>query len=80
MNQIALLIRSIRDTGMSQSDISRKLGISQPKISRWEGGSASAGAKDVLNLMYLAQELGIDVATKVKAPKRSTPSKKGARK
>ena len=44
---------------MSQSEISRKTGIAQTKISRWASGASAAGADDALKLLALDQELSM---------------------
>jgi len=51
------LIKRIRASGMTQSEISRRTGIPQPRLSRWEAGSPSAGANDALKLAELARSL-----------------------
>ena len=47
------LIRALRRTGLSQSEIARRSGIPQPRISRWEAGGAPAAADDGLRLREL---------------------------
>lgn len=60
MSPISALIRDIRTVGkLSQTEISRKTGISQPRISKWSTGQVAAGADDALKLLALARELGI---------------------
>ena len=51
------LIRRLRKRGLSQSEIHRRTGISQPRLSRWENGEVAAGADDVLKLIALEEEL-----------------------
>ncbi|AZY49608.1 helix-turn-helix domain-containing protein [Bordetella avium] len=51
------LIKRIRAHGMTQSEISRRTGIPQPRLSRWEAGAPSAGANDALKLADLAHSL-----------------------
>lgn len=60
MSKITLLIKAIRASGLSQSEIERRTGITQPRISRWESGEVAAGADDALKLLELARELDID--------------------
>ncbi|WP_039052094.1 helix-turn-helix domain-containing protein [Bordetella avium] len=55
------LIKRIRAHGMTQSEISRRTGIPQPRLSRWEAGAPSAGANDALKLAGLAQMLASGV-------------------
>lgn len=42
---------------MTQSEISRRTGIPQPRLSRWEAGAPSAGANDALKLAELVRSL-----------------------
>lgn len=51
------LLKRLRARNLSQSEISRRTGISQPKLSRWEAGETSAGADDALRLKALEEEL-----------------------
>lgn len=56
MAQIPDVIRQLR-ASLSQSEISRRTGIAQSKISRWEAGKVAAGAEEALRLVALADEL-----------------------
>ena len=56
MDKIQDAIRSLRRT-LSQSEIARRTGIAQHKISRWESGDIPAGASDALKLIELAKEV-----------------------
>ena len=56
MDKIQDAIQSLRRT-LSQSEISRRTGIAQHKISRWESGDIPAGASDALKLIKLAKEV-----------------------
>ena len=56
MDKIHDAIQSLRRT-LSQSEIARRTGIAQSKISRWEAGDVPAGASDALRLIELAQEV-----------------------
>ena len=56
MDKIQDAIQSLRRT-LSQSEIARRTGIAQHKISRWESGDIPAGASDALKLMKLAKEV-----------------------
>jgi len=51
------LIKRLRASGLSQQDISRKTGIPQPRVSRWEAGRVARGADDALKLHALLQEV-----------------------
>ena len=64
MNKIQEAIQSLRRT-LSQSEIARRTGIAQHKISRWESGGIPAGASDALKLIELAKEVA--AATTAKA-------------
>lgn len=57
MPTITELIRSIRAAGMSQTEIARRTGIPQPRISRWEAGGAPESADDALHLKALHDEI-----------------------
>lgn len=56
MDKIQDAIQSLRRT-LSQSEIARRTGIAQSKISRWEAGDVPAGASDALRLIELAKEV-----------------------
>lgn len=56
MDKIQDAIKSLRRT-LSQSEIARRTGIAQHKISRWESGGIPAGASDALKLIELAKEV-----------------------
>ena len=56
MDKIQNAIQSLRRT-LSQSEIARRTGIAQHKISRWESGGIPAGASDALKLIELASEI-----------------------
>jgi transcriptional regulator with XRE-family HTH domain len=51
------LIKRLRLRGLSQTEISRRTQIPQPRLSRWESGDVAAGADDALKLQALEQEL-----------------------
>ena len=58
MDKIQDAIQSLRRT-LSQSEIARRTGIAQHKISRWESGDIPAGASDALKLIELAAEMEV---------------------
>lgn len=64
MSKIQNLIKQLRTEpyGLSQGEISRRTGIGQPKLSRWENGEVAAGADDGIKLLALARQLGVDVS------------------
>lgn len=57
METVNDLIRKLRAAGLSQTEISRRTGIPQPRISRWEGGEAPEAADDALRLLALVREV-----------------------
>lgn len=57
MSQTTALIKRLREAGLSQIDISRRTGIPQPRLSRWESGEVPAGADDALKLAALVDDL-----------------------
>lgn len=61
MAQIPDVIRQLR-ASLSQSEISRRTGIAQSKISRWEAGKVAAGAEEALKLVDLAEQMKADEA------------------
>jgi transcriptional regulator with XRE-family HTH domain len=57
MSQTTALIKRLRERKLSQSEIARRTGIPQPRISRWEHGEAPDSADDALRLAALVAEL-----------------------
>lgn len=53
MSKTTDLILILRKRGLSQTDISKRTGIPQPRISRWQSGEVPAGADDALRLAEL---------------------------
>lgn len=53
---LALLKRLREVYQLSQTEISRRTGIKQPKLSRWEGGSNARSADEALKLAALVAE------------------------
>lgn len=51
------IIRQLRAAGMSQSEIARRIGMPQPRVSRWEAGEVPTGADDALKLAQLLREV-----------------------
>lgn len=49
----ALLVRLRTHHKLSQSEIARRTGIGQPKLSRWESGEIADAADDALKLFEL---------------------------
>lgn len=50
------IIVKLRAAGLSQTEIARRTGIPQPRLSRWEAGGVPAGADDALRLKALLEE------------------------
>lgn len=50
------LLRSLRKR-LSQTEISRRTGIPQPTLSRWETGGVPDASDDTMRLVQLAAEL-----------------------
>ncbi len=59
MGTVTELIKRLRGANLSQTEIARRTGIPQARISRWEGGNTPVGAEDVLRLLELAASVGV---------------------
>lgn len=57
MSETSDLIKRLRGLKLSQSEIARRTGIPQPRISRWENASEPIAADDVLKLVRLEREV-----------------------
>lgn len=57
MSSTQTIVRDLRALGLSQTEIARRTGIPQSRLSRWEKGLVPAGADDALALMRLRAEL-----------------------
>ena len=69
MSETTALLKRLRETHkLSQTEIAKRSGIPQPRLSRWESGETPTGADDALKLQRLVSEL--DAATA--APEAST--------
>lgn len=53
MNSVHDILKGLRAAGLSQSEIARRTGIPQPRLSRWEAGDVPASADDALQLQRL---------------------------
>ncbi|WP_371132153.1 helix-turn-helix domain-containing protein [Variovorax sp. SG517] len=51
------MIKRLRHRGLSGSEIARRAGVSQSRISRWENGAVPAAADDVWKLQELERSL-----------------------
>lgn len=56
MSSTTELIKRLRERGMTQTEISRRTGIPQPRLSRWESGDVPDSADDALRLAALVAE------------------------
>ena len=57
MSETTELIKRLRQRGLSQTEISRRTGIPQPRLSRWENGDVPDAADDALRLRELDAQL-----------------------
>jgi transcriptional regulator with XRE-family HTH domain len=57
MSLTIAIIKALRHAGLTQSDIARRTGIPQPRLSKWESGATPAGADDALRLQQLHQDI-----------------------
>lgn len=48
------ILKRLRSAGLTQTEISRRTGIPQPRLSRWEAGEVPDAADDALRLAALA--------------------------
>lgn len=53
MEKTSDIVKHIRASGLSQSEIAKRTGISQSRVSRWENGDVPVGADDALRLAAL---------------------------
>lgn len=56
MSDTTGLINRLRAYGMTQTEISRRTGIPQPRLSRWQRGAVPESADDALRLAALVTE------------------------
>ena|SRR3990167_1629502 len=64
LHQVSSLIKN---SGLSQKEVAKKLGISQPKVSMLVGGRLSAFSTD--SLIHYLSILGCEVEIRVKKPR-----------
>lgn len=69
MSETTDLIKRLRESGLSQTEIAKRTGIPQPRLSRWENGDTPESADDALKLKALADALGAPDP----APERAEP-------
>lgn len=53
------IVIALRATGLSQTEIARRTGIPQSRISRWQRGAVPSGANDALRLQALLADVRI---------------------
>lgn len=70
MSQITHVIQRLR-TRLSQSEISRRTGIAQSKLSRWEAGNIAAGADDAIRLIDLDAAVAAEAAAAPAEPAKA---------
>ena len=58
MSETTELIKRLRERGLSQTEIARRTGIPQPRLSRWENGEVPDAADDALKLAALVADDG----------------------
>ena len=58
MSETTDLIKRLRASGLTQTEIAKRSGIPQPRLSRWEAGEAPESADDALKLLALVLALG----------------------
>lgn len=57
MSQTTNMVKRLRQAGMSQAAIARKVGISQPTVAKWESGKAPRAAEAAVKLQQLDREI-----------------------
>lgn len=75
MSSTQTLIQRLRALKLSQTEIARRTGIPQPRLSRWERGEVPDAADDALRLAALVDELA---NTEPPAPPPAEPAEQGA--
>lgn len=65
MSKTVSIIKQLRSAGLSQSEIARRTGVSQTRISRWESGRVGDAADAVLRLKELLESLALPGASVV---------------
>jgi transcriptional regulator with XRE-family HTH domain len=68
MSKTIDIIRRLRALPMTQAEISRKTGIPQPRVCRWEAGNIPVGADDALRLQDLLIDSQCEPDQNISAP------------
>lgn len=63
MSATANVIRQLVAAGLTQTAISKRTGIPQPRLSRWAAGRSAQGADDGLKLRQLLDEVVLTAPT-----------------
>lgn len=64
---VAEIVQELRAAGFSQTEIARRTGIPQPRLSRWQAGVVPASVDDALRLQALLQQVLMQGHTPAKA-------------
>lgn len=72
------IIRQLRAAGLSQSAIAKRIGMPQPRVSRWEAGEVPTGADDALKLAELLREVEAQQQAAASAEETAQPEPKAA--
>ena len=68
MSETTELIKRLRDGGLSQTEIAKRTGIPQPRLSRWENGEVPDSADDALKIKALVDQLANAAAPNIQTP------------
>lgn len=71
MRQANDLLEAIRAFGLSQTEISKRTQIAQPKLSRWFAGAVPSSADDALRLSKLLTDLQAEAAKASRRAKKA---------
>lgn len=57
MSNVQQLINELRDSGLSQTEIARRIGSTQSRISRWQKRGVPVAVEDAAKLVALHSEV-----------------------
>lgn len=57
MQSTEQIIRDLRAAGLSQTEIARRTGVPQPRLSKWERGAVPESVDDALKLAALLEQV-----------------------
>lgn len=65
MKNLPSILKTLRGEpyGLSQTEISRRTGLSQSSVSRWEAGKVPENVDGAVRLLDLANQLGMSLCT-----------------